>query len=105
MQKIKAKSGAREAFRPFDAAEYLKTEHDVEAFLDAVMEQDDVTAQDIASAFGHVARARNVSQLARDTGLTRAGLARALSDDGNPSLDTIIRVAQALGLRMTFTKA
>ena len=56
----------------------------------------------IAHALGAVARARNMSQLARDTGMTREGLYKALSGEGNPGFATIMKVAQALGLRMTF---
>ena len=56
----------------------------------------------IAAALGDIARARNMSQLARDTGLTREGLYKALSGDGNPSFATVVKVAQALGLRMHF---
>jgi probable addiction module antidote protein len=59
----------------------------------------------IASALGDVARARNMSQLARDTGLSRVGLTKALSSGGNPSFATITKVANALGLKITFAAA
>ena len=59
----------------------------------------------IAAALGNVARARNMSQLARDTGLSREGIYKALSGNGNPSFATILKIAQALGLRMEFKPA
>ena len=59
----------------------------------------------LAAALGDVARARNMSQLARDTGLTREGLYKALSGKGNPTLDTVMKIAKALGLRLTFKPA
>jgi probable addiction module antidote protein len=68
---------SKEKFSRYDTADYLKTD-------------------------GDVARARNMSQLARDTGMTREGLYKALSGDGNPSFATVIKVAHALGLRMAF---
>jgi|HubBroStandDraft_3_1064219.scaffolds.fasta_scaffold758150_1 probable addiction module antidote protein len=59
----------------------------------------------IAQALGAIARARNLSQLARDTGMTRAGLSRALAYNGNPSFSTISKVAKALGLKISVTPA
>jgi probable addiction module antidote protein len=56
----------------------------------------------VAAALGAVARARNMSQLARDTGLTREGLYKALSPDGNPSFASVAKVARALGFTLTF---
>ena len=85
-------------FSRYDTADYLKTEDDIAAYLDAVMEDGDPAL--IAAALGDVARARNLSQLARDVGMSRQGLDKALSGDGNPSLATVLKVAQALGLRL-----
>ncbi len=85
-------------FKRFDAAEYLKDAEDIAAYLDAVSEEGD-PAQMIA-ALSTVARARNMSQLARDAELTREGLYKALSADGNPSFATVSRIAKALGLRV-----
>jgi len=90
-------------FSRYDTAEYLKTEEDIAAYLEAAAEDGDPAL--IAAALGDVARARNMSQLARDTGMTREGLYKALSGEGNPSLDTILKVAKALGLQMTFKPA
>ena len=89
--------------RRYDVVNYLEDELDVEAYLEAIGELDDPAL--MASALGDVARARNMSQLARDTGLTRAGLTKALGPDGNPSFATITKVAKALGLRVAFVPA
>lgn len=88
-------------FSRYDTADYLKTETDIAAYLDAVMEDGDPAL--IAAALGDIARARNLSQLARDVGMTRQGLDKALSGDGNPSLATVTKVAHALGLRLSLT--
>lgn len=87
-------------FSSYDTADYLKTEDGIAAYLEAVME--DGTPALIAAALGDIARARNLSQLARDVGMSRQGLDKALSSDGNPSLATVVKVAQALGLQLTF---
>ena len=87
-------------FSRYDAADYLKTEQDIAAYLDAIMEEGEPAL--IAAALGDVARARNLSQLARDIGMSRQGLDKALSGDGNPSLSTLMKVAQALGLQLSF---
>lgn len=87
----------------FDPADYLTTETGIQEYLNAAIEDGDPAL--IAAALGDVARARNFSQLARDVGMSREGLRRALSGDGNPTLDTIVKVSRALGLRMTFLAA
>ncbi|EPG3316897.1 addiction module antidote protein [Pseudomonas aeruginosa] len=87
-------------FSRYDTADYLKTKDDVTAYLDAVMEDGDPSL--IAAALGDLARIRNLSQLARDVGISRQGLAKALSGDGDPSFATVVKVTQALGLRLTF---
>ncbi len=94
-----------EKFSRYDSADYLKTEEDIAAYIEAVMEEgaDDPTL--VAHALGVVARARNLSQLARDVGMSRQGLDKALSPDGNPSFATIAKVAHALGLRLTLRPA
>ena len=88
-------------FSRYDTADYLKNEEDIVAYLDAVMEDGEPGL--IAAALGDVARARNLSQLARDVGMSRQGLDKALSGEGNPSLATVLKVAQALGLRLSWT--
>ena len=88
----------KERHRPFDAANYIETADDAAHYLTAAAEGGD--AAHFAGALGDVARARNMSKLARDTGLTREGLYKALSGDGNPSLDTAMRVLSSLGVRI-----
>lgn len=87
----------------FDPADYLRDEQDIANYLSEIAE--DGSPELIASALGDVARARNMSQLARDTGISRVGLIKALSSDGNPSFATIAKVAAALGLKITFSPA
>lgn len=79
------------------AADYLKTDEQIAAYLDVAFEDGDPAI--IARALGAVARARNMSQLARNTGMSREGLYKALSGEGNPSFATVMKVAQALGVR------
>jgi probable addiction module antidote protein len=86
----------------WDSAEHLKMDEDIAAYLNAAMEEGSDDPAFLAHALGVAARAHNISQLARDAGMTRAGLYRALSSDGNPSFATVAKVARALGYRMTF---
>lgn len=85
----------------FDVQSYLRTDEDCRLFLEAAFAEacDDVGY--IAQAIGEVARARGMMQLARDTGLSRESLYRALSADGNPSFATVLKVLRALGLQLT----
>lgn len=92
-------------FSPYDTADHLKTEEDVALYLEAVMEEAGDDPAFIAHALGIVARARNMSQLARETDMSREGLYKALSRDGNPSFATILKVSRALGLKLTFEPA
>jgi probable addiction module antidote protein len=89
-----------ETFSRYDSADYLKTEDDIAAYLEAVMEEAGDDAAFVAQALGNIARARGMVQLAKDTGLTREGLYKALSADGNPSFGTVLKVMKALGLRL-----
>jgi probable addiction module antidote protein len=84
----------------YDVAEHLRTPEEMAAYLDAWLEEapDDVSG--IARALGDIARAKGMSQVARDAGLSRESLYRALSQDGNPSFATILKVARALGVRL-----
>jgi probable addiction module antidote protein len=88
-----------ESFKPFDAADYLASEEDIDRYFEQVEKTGDPRL--ILAALGDIARARNMSQLARQAGLTRPGLYKALSAEGNPSFDTLSRVAEALGLRIS----
>lgn len=91
-----------ETFAPFDAANYLDTVEDVAAYLEAIIDEGDDGPTVIARALGAVARSRNFSQIARQAGMSREGLYKALSAHGNPSLATVIKVSRALGLRLRF---
>jgi probable addiction module antidote protein len=84
----------------YDTVDYLKTEEDMALYFDACLEEAGDDAVFIAKALGDIARARGMTQLARDTGLAREGLYKALSADGNPSFATILKVTKALGLKL-----
>jgi len=89
--------------RPFDSSEFLETEEGIEEYLKATCE--DGTAPQIAYALGVIAKARNMTRLAEQTGLSRQALYKALSGQGNPEFATIQKVAEALGMRITFERA
>jgi len=89
-----------EKISAYNAADYLKTPEDVATYLELCFEEAQGDASVIAAALGNAARASGMSQVAQATGLTREGLYKALSADGNPSLHTIVKVLGALGLRM-----
>ena len=84
--------------RPFDPATYLDSPEAMLAYLDGAFA--DGEAGEIADALGVVARARGMSQLAEETGLTRPALYKALSSDGNPEFATVVKVFRALGFRL-----
>lgn len=83
---------------PWDPAEHLKSEADMAAYLEAALEEGDPAL--VAAALGDIARAKGMTALARDTGLARESLYKALSPTGNPELATIMRVVEALGLKL-----
>jgi probable addiction module antidote protein len=87
----------------FDSSEYLEGEEGIEEYLKATCE--DGTAAEIAYALGVIAKARNMTRLAEQTGLSRQALYKALSGRGNPEFATIQKVAEALGMRITFERA
>ncbi|WP_266169738.1 addiction module antidote protein [Dyella subtropica] len=89
-----------EKFTRWDAADQLVTAADQAAYLDACLEEDPGDGSLVRAALGDIARARGMSQLARDTGISREGLYRALSAEGNPEFTTIMRVIRALGLTL-----
>ena len=91
--------------RRWDSAEHLKSEQDIALYLEACFEEAGDDAAFVAKALGNVARARGMSQLARDTGLGRESLYKALSGEGNPSFATVLKVAHALGVRLTVVPA
>lgn len=84
--------------RPFDPAAYLDSPEAMLAYLDGAFADGD--AGEIADALGVVARARGMSRLAEQTGLTRQALYKALSSDGNPEFATVLKVVRALGFRL-----
>lgn len=89
-----------EKFSRWDAVDDLKSDEDMALYLDACIEEDPGDGSLIRAALGDIARARGMSQLARDTGLAREGLYKALSADGNPEFSTIMKVIKALGLKL-----
>ena len=90
--------------RKWDSAEHLKTEEDMQAYLQACIEESNGDAAFIAKALGNIAKAKGMAQLSRDTGLGRESLYKALSGDVNPSFDTVIKVVKALNLRLAIQK-
>ena len=86
--------------RNWDVVEHLKNEEDMAAYLEAAIEEAGDDAAFIAKVLGDIARARGMSQLAKDTGLGRESLYKALSGEGNPSFATILKVTRALGWRL-----
>ena len=82
----------------WDPAEHLKTEEDMAAYLEAALEEGDSAL--IAAALGDIARAKGMTQVAREAGLGRESLYKALSSSGNPEFSTILKVVQALGLQL-----
>ena len=84
----------------YDVAEHLRTPEEMAAYLEACMEEADGDATFIAKALGDIARAKGMSQVARDAGLSRESLYKALSGDRAPTFDTILKVVNALGLKL-----
>ena len=84
----------------YDVAEHLRTPEEMAAYLEAAIEAADGDAAFIAKALGDIARAKGMSQVAFDAGLSRESLYKALSGDRNPTLDTVLRVIGALGLKL-----
>jgi probable addiction module antidote protein len=82
----------------WDAAEHLETEEDMAAYLDAALEDGDPAL--VVAALGDIARAKGMSQIAREAGLGRESLYKALSASGNPEFATILKVVRALGLEL-----
>jgi probable addiction module antidote protein len=86
--------------RKWDVVEHLKTDEDMAHYLEAALEEAGDDATFIAKVIGDIARARGMTQLAKDTGLGRESLYKALSGAGNPSFATILKVTHALGLQL-----
>lgn len=100
MRKASVKKVTRTRTVAYDVAEQLRTPEEMAAYLDAWLTEAPEDAAGIARALGQVARAKGMSQVARDAGLSRESLYKALSEDGNPSFATVLKVARALGVRL-----
>lgn len=98
-------SNATETFTAYDSADYLTSSENVAAYLEAAVDEAGDDPAFIAHALGVIARSGNLSELARRIGMSREGLYKALSAEGNPSFATIMKVATALGLRIHFDSA
>ncbi|OGB28439.1 MAG: putative addiction module antidote protein [Burkholderiales bacterium RIFCSPLOWO2_12_FULL_61_40] len=83
----------------FDVADYLKSDEDIAQYLSVVLEDGDPAL--LAATMGDIARARGMTQLAKDTGLSRESLYKSLSGDRAPSSDTLLKVIKALGFKLT----
>jgi probable addiction module antidote protein len=88
---------------PWDVAQHLETGEDMAAYLEAALEEGDPAL--VAAAMGDIARAKGIAQIARETGLGRESLYKALSAEGNPEFATVLKVVRALGLRLHATAA
>jgi probable addiction module antidote protein len=99
VSKAKGSAANRTKTVAYDVAEQLRTPEEMAAYLDAWLEEapDDVAG--IARALGDIARAKGMSQVAKDTGLSRESLYKALSETGNPTFATVLKVARAVGLK------
>jgi len=84
----------------FDIAEHLNTAEDMQGYLEACIEEDDGDGALIRTALGDIARARNMSDLARKVGVSREGLYKALSEKGNPSFALMLKITRVLGLQL-----
>jgi probable addiction module antidote protein len=89
---------AKTKTRTWDAAEYLESPEDMAAYLEAALEEDDPAL--FAAALGDIARAKGMSQIAREAGLGRESLYKALSAEGNPEFATVLKVLRSLGLKL-----
>lgn len=90
----------KEGYKKWDVVEHLSSEEDIAIFWEGILEDSEGNPEVIIRALDAIARARNINQLARDTGLTRAGIYKALSPDGNPQFGTVMKIINALGLRL-----
>jgi len=100
MRKTRSKASVKTKTVPYDIAEQLRTPEEMAAYLDAWLSEAPDDTAGIARALGDIARARGMSQVARDSGLSRESLYKALSENGNPSFATVLKVARALGVRL-----
>ena len=92
-----------ETFTKWDVTEQLQTREDARLYLEACAEQDPGDGSLIRAALNDIVRARNMSRLAREIGMSREGLYKALSQDGNPTFATVMRITRALGMQLRIT--
>ena len=92
-----------ETFTRWDATEHLCTKEDVRLYLEACSDEDPGDGSLIRAALNDIARAQNMSLLAREIGMTREGLYKALSERGNPSFATVMQITRALGMQLRIT--
>ena len=84
----------------YDVAEHLRTPAEMAAYLESVLEESNGDASMVAKAIGDIARAKGMSQVAKDSGLSRESLYKALSGERSPGIDTILKVIRALGIKL-----
>ena len=92
-----------EAFTKWDAADHLRPPEDIRLYLEACTEEDPGDGSLLRAALHDIARAGNMSRLARETGLSSRGLYKALSEDGNLTIATVMRITRALGMKVRIT--
>ena len=100
MPKAAAKKSSRTKTSPYDVTKHLRSPKEMAAYLDAWLDEAPDDAAGIAGALGNIARAKGMTQVAKDAGLSRESLYRALSAGGNPSFATVLKVAKALGVKL-----
>lgn len=100
MTKLAAKKTAKTKTMPYDVAKQLRSPEEMVSYLDAWLDEAPDDASGIARALGDIARAKGMTQVAKDAGLSRESLYKALSADGNPSFATVLKVARALGVKL-----
>lgn len=93
----------RARYSRWDAAKYIRNEEEARLYLEACAEEDPGDGSLIRVALGDIARAHNMSSLAQRVGMTRQGLYKALSSEGNPSFATVMRITRALGMDLRIT--
>ena len=92
-----------ESFTKWDVTEHLNTQEDARLYLEACAKEDPGDGSLICAALNDIARAGNMSRLAREAGMSRKGLYKALSEDGNPTFATVMRITRALGMNLRIT--
>ena len=105
MPKSSARKKAGTKTVPYDVAAQLRTPEEMAAYLDAWLAEAPDDAAGIARALGDIARAKGMTQVAKDAGMSRESMYKALSSEGNPSFATVLKVARALGVTLHATAA